>query len=281
MTPICSRCLLLLFLAAAPLRALSRVVVVGDGQGSSQEVLAGIRDVLPAAGSVLLKDAATELAPGDVVVALGDQAAANAYPSGTPLVIGLLADPALKLPKQSIRVSPLPDAFFLMSKIRDLVPALATLAVFGVADHYQSYIKYLGATGTVTGTKILSRTVNNPEDLVAALRSLIGHAEALWLTPEPRLLGRESFKLISDFCGANKIGLIAPVAGLAKVGALAGVAPSFREQGRAAGNAAAGLAAGRSSGGMVTAVHCQVLINAAAARSLGLSVGPKMGELVE
>lgn len=267
-------------LLGAP-QARAQVLVVGDGQEAYKEALAGIRERIPAASALAPEGAAQHVRAGDVVVALGDQAAAVAYGSGSPMVVGLLSDPSMKMARPCVRVSSLPDAFFLVEKVRDLVPELTHLAVFGVGDHYQSYAKFLGSAGAITSIKIMARSINKPSDLVEALRSLPGHAEALWLAPEPTLLGRDTFNFISEFCRQNHIALIAPVAGLAKVGAVVGLSPSFKEIGRAAGKAAAALAAGTAANGLVTVDRCEVLVSVSAARALGLDPGPRLGQRVD
>jgi hypothetical protein len=281
--PTAVRLLLLLpLLALAPLPALtaSRIaVVLSDGQDPGREALRGVREVLPDAEPLGLQDALGALEGVGVVVALGPQAAGLAYPPAVSVVAALVGDAGPR-PASGVRVSPLPDAFFLMSKIHDLVPGVSTLAIFTGAGHYQPYVRYLGAAGRVTGTKILLRTADAPADVVTALRSLPGQAQALWLAPEPQLLGQESFRLIAQYCLANKVALIAPVPELAGAGALAGVAPAPHDLGRAAGLAALALAAGKATGSSVDAELSRVLINPATAAALGLKADARDGELL-
>jgi ABC-type uncharacterized transport system substrate-binding protein len=271
----------LLFLGLVRLGATVVVVVQTDSQDASEEALAGIKTVVPAAQSQVLGQGAPVVGPNDVVVALGDGAALAAYPSTCSLVVALLTDQDLKIERPCVRVSPLPDAFFLMSKIRDLVPTLQTLAVFNTQDHFDAYIKYLAAAGFVSNTTVLPRSVNSPADLVAGLRALPGHAQALWLTPESSFLNLSNFNLIKVYCTANKIALIAPVTLLARAGALAGVAPSAGDQGQAAGKAAAGLEAGTFKAINIVSDQCDVLINPSAAQALGLKADARDGTLVQ
>jgi ABC-type uncharacterized transport system substrate-binding protein len=256
------------------------VVVEPDQQDASQAVLAGVQAVVPSAKAVLLSQGLAGVGPRDVVVAVGDQAARSEYPAGAAMVALLLDDPDLKLERTCVRVSPLPDAFFLMSKIRDLVPGLSTVAIFSMGDHFKSYIKYLGAAGFVSNTTILPHAVDRVDDLVAGLRSLPGKAQALWLAPDPLLLDLGNFKLIATFCSANKIALIAPVTVLARAGALAGIAPSAQDQGQAAGKAAAGLLAGTFKASSIVSDQCEVLINPDTARTLGLRADPRDGSIL-
>jgi hypothetical protein len=272
---------LLFLLFFVPIQGRSQVVVVlSEDQDSNTEAMAGIRDVVPAASTVHLKDGLNGITAGDVVVALGDEAAHADYPAGVPLVVALVLDPDQKISRPCVRVSPLPDGFVLMGKIHDLVPTLSTLAVFNVKDHDRDYIKYLGAAGAISTVKVSARSIGSLPDLVSGLRAIHGRAEALWLTPESSLLRQDSFKVISDFCMANKIALIAPVAILAKVGALAGVAPSFRDQGREAGKAALALQSGKPGPLTVSSSKCETLINGGVATALGLKPSASDGEII-
>jgi hypothetical protein len=56
--------------------------------------------------------------------------------------------------------------------------------------------------------------------------------------------------------------------------------PSARDQGQAAGKAAAGLAAGTFKAANIVSDRCDVLINAATAKALGLKADPSDGTLV-
>ena len=269
-------------LCAAACSLPSRVVVVQDDeQDSFKEALSGVKDLIPDVRSVLVKDGIAGIGAGDVVVALGDQSAQADYPASTRVVAALLADPEQKIARAGSRVSSLPDAFCLMSKIHDLVPNLGTLAVFNTQDHFKSYIKYLGAAGFVTTTKVVSYPVNSPTDLITALRALPGQAQALWLTPETALLDLERFRLISSYCLANKIALIAPVTVLANSGALAGVSPRFRDLGRAAAQTATDLANGKTAGPTVSTEKCEAFINVDTAKALGFKVDSRDGTLVQ
>jgi hypothetical protein len=261
--------------AAAP----ARVVVVAGDDPASKEAAQGVREAAPGALLRALADGPGDLGFGDVVVALGEAAAHADYPAANGLVLALSSDPGTALAPHCIRVSPLPDAFCLMAKAHDLVPNLGTLATFTVGDHDQPYLRYLGAAGKVTQTKLLERRVNDSADVVAGLRALPGKAQALWLAPEPLLLGAETFKLVADFCRSHQVALIAPVALLARAGALAGVAPSAQDLGKAAGQAALALAGGKPGGHTVNSEQCRTMINSSVAAAMGLKVSASEGEL--
>lgn len=272
---------LLLLLAAAVQAAQARIVLVVDGQAAGQEAAEGARTVAPGAEILALGEGKPALEGAPVVVAFGETAAQADYAGASGLVVALVNDPELKLGRSAVRVSSLPDAFQLMSTAHDLTPKLDALAVLCGRGHYQAFLKYLRAAGTVTGTKILLHEVSDAAGLVAALKDLPGKADAVWFAPEALLLKQENFKLAADFCRINRVALIAPAPVLARTGALAGVAPSFRDIGAAAGKAALSLAAGKDPGTTVMTGHCAVLINRGVAQSLGVKISPKMGDLTD
>jgi|GEM_PF-2270086 hypothetical protein len=272
----------ILFIAvfAEPLAGAKVAVVLSDDRPATREAWRAVQEVLPNAEALALTGTSGHMGGVAVVVALGSPAIVQPYPSSAKMVAALFMDPDLPMPEGAVQVSSLPDAFLFLGKIHDLVPTLATLAVFTGSGVYQPYIHYLEAAGRVTGTKILVRNVESPSDLVGALRGLQGKAEALWLAPLPLLLDQKNFQFASDYCRNTKLALIAPVPELAGAGALAGMAPSVHDLGRAAGLVAKDLAAGKSGARSVNADGIKVTINATVAAALGLKVGPADGQIV-
>ena len=255
-------------------------VVLSDDQPATQEALRGVLEVLPNARALALAEAGAGLAGAGVVVTLGQRASGQRYDGAARMVAALVMDPGLELPAGSAQVSPLPDAFSLMATVRGLAPELQVLGVLTGSGQYQPYVHYLEAAGKVTGVRILAKSVDSAPDLVSALRGMQGKAQALWLAPTPLLLGQKNFQFVSDYCRSTKLPLIAPVPELAGAGALAGVAPSAHDQGRAAGLAAKDLAAGKPVERSINVEQNKVIISAKVAASLGLKVGPRDGEIV-
>ena len=265
---------------ARPLACAKVAVVLSDDRPSTYEAWRAVHEVLPSAEAMALTETSGRLAGVGVIVALGSPAIVQPYPSSSKMVAALSMDPSLPMPEGAVQVSSLPDAFLFLGKVHDLVPALTTLAVFTGPGLYQPYIHYLEAAAKVTGTRILVKNVESPSGLVGALRGLQGKAEALWLAPLPLLLDQKNFQFVSDYCRSTKLALIAPVPELAGAGALAGMAPSVQDLGRAAGMAAKDLAAGKAGARSVNADGIKVTINATVAAALGLKVGPADGQII-
>jgi hypothetical protein len=263
-----------------PVLASKVVVVLSDEQPATREALRGVRAVLPNAQTLALTATSGDLDGVGVVVALGAQAAGQAYPGAPKMVAALVMDPALALPSGAVQVSSLPDAFSLLATIRGLSADLRVLAVLAPSGLYDAYVHYLEAAGKVTGVKILLEKADSQSDLVADLRQIKGKAQALWLAPAPLLLEQKNFQFVAEFCRNTRIGLFAPVPELAGAGALAGVAPGALDLGRAAGSAAKDLAAGKAVNKLLSVDQCTVMISAKLAAALGLKVGPRDGQLL-
>jgi ABC-type uncharacterized transport system substrate-binding protein len=271
---------LLVFVLARPLVCAKVAVVLSDDQPATREAWQAVHQIVPEAQSMALTATSGRLDGIAVIVALGPSAITQAFPASAKLVAALSVDPGLAVPNGTVQVSSLPDAFLFIGKVHDLVPKLQTLAVFTGSGLFQAYIHYLEAAGKVTGVKILVRDVDSPSDVVGALRALPGKAEALWLAPSAVLLGQKNFQFISNYCRNTSVALIAPVPELAGAGALAGVAPSAQDLGRAAGQAAKDLAAGKSVGHTVNADGIRTIINGGVATALGLKVSATDGEII-
>jgi ABC-type uncharacterized transport system substrate-binding protein len=269
----------LFVLAAAPLHA--RIAIIqGDDGSSAQEAVQAALKAAPGSVKAGLKGMEETLKGADAVIAVGDAAAAALLPLGHPCVAVLVSEGA-GLPKGSSRVSLLPDPFTLIGKVKDVVPRVDHLGALVPPKSYRGYLKYLASAGKITGTELVSREVDGPGDLVNALRAFAGHVDALWVAPDPAFIAADRWRLISEFCLANRIALIAPVCQLAQAGALAGVAPGFDELGRSAADAAQHLAAGKPVGAVVQPSRCEVRISARVAKALGFVVPAKAGTVVD
>jgi ABC-type uncharacterized transport system substrate-binding protein len=265
--------LALLGIPAALLQA--KVVVVMSAElGPYQEALTGAKEVLAEPPEVVvLKDGKAAVGDASVVVALGGQAALAEYPPGIALVYAMVPDPKVKPSGHSkvCRIGMLPDAMNLFAKIKAIQPELSSLAALGVGDSYDAYLKDLAAAATAGGVHLVVKRVNKVPDLVAALRSIKESAQGFWVPPDTMLMNPEAFKLMTDFALGSKLALYAPATSLAKMGALAGIAPSFKEVGRCAAAAANTFSQGQNPGPSLSPKKSDVAINAGTAKALGLS----------
>jgi len=115
------------------------------------------------------------------------------------------------------------------------------------------------------------KKVKSVADLATKLPGLKGTVQALWVPPDPLFMNPKTFGLLVAFCKGAGIGLYVPVAGLAKAGALAGLAPSFKQQGRAAGTATQTYLNGGNAGEWIYSDKTEFIVNKTVATELGIS----------
>ena len=259
-------------LCTAPLRSGGVVAVLSADSGPYQEALEGLKSVLGTVPSTVLP----RLPAMDgvkVVVTFGSDAALKKYPDTAALVAALLPDPSLELAHGGsvTRVGLPPAPAVLIAKIKAMDPKLATLAVFNPNGAYTAYMAELKAAAAAAGVGLQTKNAANMADLGKQLPGLKGAVEALWVPPDPLFMNRATFGILTAFCQGGGIAFFAPVVGLAKAGAFAGVAPSFKQVGRAAGLAAAQYNAGSPPGDWFYSDKVETMANATVAGALGLA----------
>ena len=259
-------------LGAAPLRSGGVVAVLSADSGPYQEALEGLKGVLGTVPSAVLP----QLPPLDgarVVVTFGSDAALKKYPDSAALVAALLPDPSLELTHAGsvTRVGLPPAPAVLVAKIKAMDPKLAALAVFNPSGGYTTYMAELKAAAAAAGVGLQVKNAASVSDLGKQLPGLKGAVQALWVPPDPLFMNRATFGVLTAFCQGGGIAFFAPVVGLAKAGAFAGVAPSFKQVGRAAGLAAAEYNAGSPPGDWFYSDKVETMANATVAGALGLA----------
>lgn len=260
------------FLAmAGTLSAADVVAVLSGDSGPYKEALEGLKAVVGEVDAATLP-AQPDLAHAKVIVTFGSEAALRKYPATAALVAALLPDPKLR-PKHAgalTRIGLTPAPALLAAKIKALQPGAATLAALDPGNYGEYLAALRGAAGAV-GLALQVKKVESLADLATKLPGLKGEAQALWVPPDPLFMNPKTFGLLVAFCKGAGIGLYVPVAGLAKAGALAGVAPSFKQQGRAAGTAAQAYLSGSKGGEWVYADKTDFIANKTVAAELGVA----------
>jgi ABC-type uncharacterized transport system substrate-binding protein len=273
--------LALVALSTAPLRSGGVVAVLSADSGPYQEALEGLKTVLGDVPSATLPQLPA-MGGVKVVVTFGSEAALKKYPDSAALVAALLPDPSLELPHGGsvTRVGLPPSPAVLIAKIKAMNPKLATLAVFNPNGAYSGYLGELKAAAAAEGLGLSVKNVASVADLGTQLPGLKGSVQGLWVPPDPLFMNRSTFGILAAFCQGGGIAFFAPVVGLAKAGAFAGVAPSFKQVGRAAGLAAAQYNAGSPAGDWVYSDRVETMANATVAGALGLGT-PKADSITQ
>lgn len=259
-------------LACASAHAAGVVAVLSGDAAPYKEALAGLKSVFGDVEAATLP-ALPNLGGAKVIVTFGDEAALKKYPASAALVAALLPDPKMK-PKHGgsvTRVGLLPDPAALVAKIKALDPGAGSLAAFDVGGLYTEYLNSLKAAGAAAGLAVSVKRVDAVADLAGKLPGLKGSVKALWLPPDPLIMNPQTFNLLSGFCAASKIALIAPVAALAQAGAFAGISPSFNAVGKAAGKAAEAYTSGGNPGALVYPASVDTVLNSVTAAAIGVN----------
>jgi ABC-type uncharacterized transport system substrate-binding protein len=258
-----------------PAWAGSIVAVISSDLGPYKEALKGLQETL---GEVQVFNLQTDANPSignpKVIVALGGQAALKDYPASAALVYGMVPDNSIK-PKHDgdmVRIDMMPRAASLVSKVKEINPGAGRLAVFQVSDHHAGYVKEVKAAAAEVGMKVVVETIEGLTDLPAKLRAIKGEVDAMWIAPDPILVNPQTFAVMREFGFFNKICLIVPVSALVEKGAVASVAASFKDMGKAAGRAAKALAAGETSAEVVYPDRTEVALNKVSASKSGLTL---------
>ena len=265
-----------LLAGTAQLPAAAVVAVLSGSSGPYQEALAGLKAVMGDVPSAVLP-ALPDLGGAKVVVTFGSEAALKDYPASAALVAALLPDPSLEIKHGGsvTKVGLPPAAGVLAAKIKALNPKTSVLAVFDPNGAYGEYIAQLKAAAGAAGIELKVKKVSSMADLGGSLPAFKGSVQSLWVPPDPLFMNPKTFSILTAFCQGAGIGLFAPVAGLARAGALAGVAPSFKQVGVAAGAAAKAYVAGGNPGDWVYSEKAESTVNKTVAGALG--VGDSVG----
>jgi putative tryptophan/tyrosine transport system substrate-binding protein len=259
-------------LAAASAQAGGIVAVLSSDTAPYKEALEGLKAAAGPVDSAVLP-ALPDVSGASVIVTFGGEAALKKYPAAAALVAALLPDPKLKPQHDGAltRVALLPDPAVLLGKIKALNPGVSSLAVFDVGGAYSDYLNNMKAAGAGIGIAVNIKRIDSIADLAGKLPGLKGTVQALWLPPDPLVMNQATFSLLSTFCSAAKIALVAPVAALARAGAFAGISPSFSDVGKAAGKAALAYTGGANPGELVYPSHVQTVLNTNVAALIGVN----------
>ena len=212
-----------------------------------------------------------------IIVAFGGKAASYSYPPNTTLIYSLA--PSLFVdedqhpgPRIRIYMAPKPD--ILMERLKTIQPTLKRLAVFWISTNLtgNNYIETLRNAAAAKGVTLREEHLTRVDEAPARLRALIGQADAMWLAPDPTLVTPTTFSAAKEFSRSNKIPLYAPINSLVDMGAVASVAASFKELGRAAGQAAARISADGAVTQNIYPDTFETHINLTAAAASGLIV---------
>lgn len=253
------------------LKAAAVVVVLGGAGTAFSDAADGVKTVFPDAQVVTVPEQPS-LKGAKVVLTFGAAAAAQSVPGSLPLVVAMLADPNFEVEHSGsvTRVGFPPEAAVLAAKIKALDPKVTTLAVIDPKGAYAPYFSALKTAAAAHGMSVQVKKVGSVSSLVGMLPGLKGTVQALYVPPDSLLMTSSVFTVLTHFCHDSAIGLFAPVLGLEKAGALAAVAPSYKDLGKAAALAGQTYLQGGNPGEWVYSAQTEAARNEQVAADLAL-----------
>jgi putative ABC transport system substrate-binding protein len=240
----------LLLLGWAPAASAGGVVALGDERVAQyKEALQAAREVLHDAAIVdsTAADAVERLRSADpgVIIAVGQKAlqlAARAAPS-TPtvfcMVLGASAVASRNVTGVKLEVAPALQ----LGLIKKVDPDAKRVGLIYDPKTSAPYFEEASKAAGALGLTLVARQVSDAREVRSALSAIAGGIDALWLIPDPHLISAEMFNFLLVFTIEHKIALFGFLDTLTQAGALASVAPDYREIGRRAARMAGDLLA--------------------------------------
>ena len=218
-----------------------------------------------------------------LIVAIGPLAAqvAREHLPDIPLIFVMVSNP----PKHGLHGANLAGVSLdipvqtQLAMYKSLVPALKTLGV--IYDPAKTGTMVLEARGIVAtlGLQLLAAPVSTPKEVPAALRSLLGKIEALWMVPDDTVVTPESFKFLLLTALENNLPFVTVSDIFVEAGALASLSPDYTDVGRQGCQLATDLASGRlrpADAMVVPPAKVNLAINLKTADKIGLRLPPEV-----
>jgi ABC-type uncharacterized transport system substrate-binding protein len=263
--------------------AAGQTVILDEAQIEQYRVAAAAaKRHLPGAVELGLSDpqVAGQLATAPLVVAVGRKALALARektPATTPIVFSMVLGVTASDWSRNVTGVPLGvDPKAVLVGIHSLSP---TFRRVGVIYNPQAtdllVVKALAAAGEL-GLSLTAKAVSGPAEVKAAIESLLGGIDVLWLPPDPKLFSRDLFTFLLSFAAERKLPLIGFLDAFTRAGALASLSPDYAEIGERTGQLAEQILAEPAGSRLpvppLAFAHGKLSLNLVSADALGVSV---------
>jgi len=208
-----------------------------------------------------------------LIVAIGGKAALESYPKDVPLLYCLA--PGILVPSNgrkapTAKIYMTPKWPLVMSALKDIQPGLRTLGIVTLPESQNEFNSDLEKVGESFKIKVIVDKLDSSDDLPDHLRRLGPLVNALWIPPDPLVITANNYRLIKAFCQANHMPLYVPTVELVESGVVAGVAPSFKQVGEAAGQTAKKMLEGTLAYEKIFPESAVVAVNLPTAEACGL-----------
>lgn len=162
---------------------------------------------------------------------------------------------------------------------KSLVPTLQSIGTIYDPEKTGALVEEARGTAKALGLRFFAVSVSSEKQVPAALRSLLGKIDALWMLPDDTVITPESFKFLLLAAFENNLPFLAISDIFVKVGALAALSPDYTDVGRQACQLARQIESGQISLTQVNIVppaKVNLAINLKAANKIGLTLSPKI-----
>ena len=166
-----------------------------------------------------------------------------------------------------------------LAMYKSLVPTLKTLGV--IYDPEKTGTMVMEARGLVDalGFQLLAAPVSAHKEVPAALRSLLGKIDALWMVPDETVVTPESFKFLLLTAFENNLPFVTVSDIFVEAGALASFSPDYTDVGRQGCQLATDIESGRlrpAEAMVVPPVKVNLAVNLKTASKIGLTLSPEI-----
>jgi len=166
-----------------------------------------------------------------------------------------------------------------LARYKALVPTLKTLGVIYDSTKTGAMVAEARSTAATLGFQLLGAPVSTPKEVPAALRSLLGKIDALWMVPDDTVVTPESFKFLLLTAFENNLPFVTVSDIFVEAGALASLSPDYTDVGRQGCQLATDLESGRLRLAEVMVVppaKVNLAINLKTASKIGLTLPPEI-----
>ena len=218
-----------------------------------------------------------------LIVAIGPLAAqvAREHLRNVPMIFVMVSNP----PKHGLQGANLAGVSLdipvqlQLARYKALVPTLQTLGVIYDPTKTGAMVTEARATVATLGLQLLAAPVSTPKEVPAALRSLLGKMDALWMLPDDTVVTPESFKFLLLTAFENNLPFVTVSDIFVEAGALASLSPDYTDVGRQGCQLATDLESGRLRPAEVMVVppaKLNLAINLKTASKIGLTLPPEV-----
>jgi putative tryptophan/tyrosine transport system substrate-binding protein len=166
-----------------------------------------------------------------------------------------------------------------LAMTKSLVPTLKTLGVIYDPEKTGAMVLEARGIADTLGLQLLASPVSSYKEVPAALRSLLGKIQALWMVPDETVVTPESFKFLLLTAFENNLPFVAVSDIFVEVGALASLSPDYTDVGRQGCQLATDIESGRlrpAEAMVVPPAKVNLTLNLKTASKIGLKLLPEL-----